>query len=1567
MKNYPDNCDNWNNRGLESGENDDVPEWSKTFWEPAFQAFSENWKNVMTRWHQNYGHLFDQKKAPENIYNEESFENVSSVENLKETRKFQQRRKFALCSLLIVIVLIVALCIVSGLLIKAEVEQSNSAANNAFLHKNHNKQPSVTMQTYSDVYLSLNGNSYPDSTSSSMTAVIRLSKKVIDWTSNLPMSSTATYFREDESTKTVMPDDTIHLTGQDFSSYSESVTTAFSVESTTGLSLIPPEVYYTDSSVEHQSQYRTTTFDLQRQSTKREEFFSPERVTYDYGATSVIEFSSSMSAYSDGNGVHLPETSYFLPTSTNELKIPSITYTDTNSRTEQDVSTNPSSMSTASLLESSVWLPLISSRVYSIYSSDEQTSLIYTDTNTRTEQDVSTNPSSVSIASLPESSEWLPLISAGVYSIYSSGEQTSQHSTTGFDIPIQSTRMIEESTLTDTVTNDYATTSGFEFSTSLAAASAGNIPQSPETSTILPTSTYGTEMSSSIHQVIAPANTKSLRIILPLNITANGQAYFSCEADVGDPAASLTWSVTSNDGTEELSVDVGATLEKLTSTELCPNLMRSKFSYKFDQTWDKSKLCCIMVQDSTKASKCTVLDLDDPYSCVGKASGSYIPVRDSCTDYNWCVNGEAIFNSCPGKTYFTESQDLCTYNKNEAYCSTHNKTATNTTRDEGFSCYKKSVTSLIAPSEPLIESSSGEHLFSPGVDTTEFLRAYQIESSITGFKIPETSLVMVDTGMYTSGIPSVLAIKSSVFSSKEFTHSAEISSILPTSLDETPMSSSVYQVVVPANPESLKIIPPLVFSANKQASFSCEADVGEPAASLTWSVTSKDGTQNLDVDVGATLEKLTSTELCPNLMISKFSYKFNQTWDKSKLCCNMIQDNIRESKCTILDLDDPFSCVGKASGAYIPVRDSCTDYTWCVNGEANSYFCPGKTYFTDSQDLCTYNKNEAYCSTHNKTATNTTRDEGFSCNKNTVINLIEPSASLVESSSGKYLFSSGVDTTELSGTFQIESSITEFNIPETSSVMVDTGMYTSGIPSVLAFKSSTVFTSKEFTHSAEISSILPTSLDETQMSSSVYQVIVPANSKSLRIISPLNITANRQVSFSCEADVGEPAASLTWSVMSKDGTEELNVDVGATLERLTSTELCPNLIRSKFSYTFDQTWDKSKLCCNMVQDNTKVSKCTVLDLDDPYSCIGKVTGAHVPVRDSCTDYNWCVNGEANLLSCPGKTYFTESQDLCTYNKGESYCTTHNKTVTDSDGADDFSCYKQSMEASSASSVESSSGSGVHVLSSGVDTIAYSDMLLLKSSITGFKITETSSFIVQLTTSLAIVDTGIYSSDMTSKEATLSAEISSILPTSLDETPTSSSVYQVIVPANFKSLRIIPPLSVTAGRQVSFACEAGVGDPAASLVWSMTSKDGTEELNVDVGATLEALKPTELCPNLMRSKFSYTFDQTWDKSKLCCNMIQDNTKASKCTVLDLDDPYSCVGKPEASYIPVQDSCTWYNWCVNGIAHLQQCQGKTYFTVAQDICTYNKDEAYCSTHNKTVSNIDTDEFNSCIILV
>ncbi len=57
----------------------------------------------------------------------------------------------------------------------------------------------------------------------------------------------------------------------------------------------------------------------------------------------------------------------------------------------------------------------------------------------------------------------------------------------------------------------------------------------------------------------------------------------------------------------------------------------------------------------------------------------------------------------------------------------------------------------------------------------------------------------------------------------------------------------------------------------------------------------------------------------------------------------------------------PFSCDGKTNGAYIPKQDSCTNYSWCVNGQPIEQTCATGTFFTEFAGPCTFDRDSAFC------------------------------------------------------------------------------------------------------------------------------------------------------------------------------------------------------------------------------------------------------------------------------------------------------------------------------------------------------------------------------------------------------------------------------------------------------------------------------------------------------------------------------------------------------------------------------------------------------------------------------
>ncbi|XP_071085859.1 uncharacterized protein [Haliotis cracherodii] len=59
---------------------------------------------------------------------------------------------------------------------------------------------------------------------------------------------------------------------------------------------------------------------------------------------------------------------------------------------------------------------------------------------------------------------------------------------------------------------------------------------------------------------------------------------------------------------------------------------------------------------------------NDPFSCDGKTNGAYIPWRDSCTKYAWCVNGQPIEQTCATGTFYTQFVGPCTFDKVSAFC-----------------------------------------------------------------------------------------------------------------------------------------------------------------------------------------------------------------------------------------------------------------------------------------------------------------------------------------------------------------------------------------------------------------------------------------------------------------------------------------------------------------------------------------------------------------------------------------------------------------------------------------------------------------------------------------------------------------------------------------------------------------------------------------------------------------------------------------------------------------------------------------------------------------------------------
>ncbi|ESO86425.1 hypothetical protein LOTGIDRAFT_235458 [Lottia gigantea] len=113
------------------------------------------------------------------------------------------------------------------------------------------------------------------------------------------------------------------------------------------------------------------------------------------------------------------------------------------------------------------------------------------------------------------------------------------------------------------------------------------------------------------------------------------------------------------------------------------------------------------------------------------------------------------------------------------------------------------------------------------------------------------------------------------------------------------------------------------------------------------------------------------------------------------------------------------------------------------------------------------------------------------------------------------------------------------------------------------------------------------------------------------------------------------------------------------------------------------------------------------------------------------------------------------------------------------------------------------------------------------------------------------------------------------------------------------------------------------------------------------------KKTEVC-----SGDSY-FVATPENQNIVCDRGIDNAyckrsgiQSTEATTTDpnfVDDPYSCEGKPNYAYIPVEGSCKNYTRCVHGEKKTEVCAGDTYFVATPKnqniVCDRGIDNAYC----------------------
>ncbi|KAK6195795.1 hypothetical protein SNE40_001150 [Patella caerulea] len=111
-------------------DSDIIPTWTNTFFGTTHRNFTEQWNNVKTRWHRNYGYLFSSNDSIQSSNPEKPFQNqlyLSEERNLYDNRSeasvitkekaFNRRRRYVCVGVTIAIVFVLLACIISAVLI----------------------------------------------------------------------------------------------------------------------------------------------------------------------------------------------------------------------------------------------------------------------------------------------------------------------------------------------------------------------------------------------------------------------------------------------------------------------------------------------------------------------------------------------------------------------------------------------------------------------------------------------------------------------------------------------------------------------------------------------------------------------------------------------------------------------------------------------------------------------------------------------------------------------------------------------------------------------------------------------------------------------------------------------------------------------------------------------------------------------------------------------------------------------------------------------------------------------------------------------------------------------------------------------------------------------------------------------------------------------------------------------------------------------------------------------------------------------------------------------------------
>ncbi|XP_050403231.1 uncharacterized protein LOC126819291 [Patella vulgata] len=168
---------------------------------------------------------------------------------------------------------------------------------------------------------------------------------------------------------------------------------------------------------------------------------------------------------------------------------------------------------------------------------------------------------------------------------------------------------------------------------------------------------------------------------------------------------------------------------------------------------------------------------------------------------------------------------------------------------------------------------------------------------------------------------------------------------------------------------------------------------------------------------------------------------------------------------------------------------------------------------------------------------------------------------------------------------------------------------------------------------------------------------------------PDQIVENRilRQNITCSVDAGIPASMVTWSVEFQDGQQFQNFNFNPT-EKTNSSESCTNKHVSSFISTFNISWHNSSLCCNVDQGSRRTSTCKHLFVVPSDYCNNRTDGIYDHPYDDCYLYVSCGGGTVYISNCgkSGAFCFDEQAKSCS----RAAPTT---TIDPSQASDPYSC------------------------------------------------------------------------------------------------------------------------------------------------------------------------------------------------------------------------------------------------------------------------------------------------------